>query len=611
MIGKTLLDGNFDILYKNIYSYTEPDQTFYNHHWLSGVIFYLFDKMAGFEALVILKVAVLLSAFLLLFATALKKSNFWVVAFFSIPTIIILAERSDVRPEMFSYFFIAAYLYLLIDFEKHPERKTIFLLIPLQLLWVNMHVFFSVGIMMVGAFLFEQIIVHRRHLRGNPFIKKLFILLAAVILVSLINPRGIKGVLYQYPEGPVVISENVSLDSFKKSLPPWDDVSAALFTPMVFVAGAGFLLGWRRKLIFYFLATLATGILGFLILRSIAMFGMIFLLAASANFNPLFEKLKNALQRESFKITRNIGVGLSAIIIAVLLYLIFIFAPQKMVEYEEPGIGVRHDSHDSAAFFKDEKLKGPIFNDANLGSYLIYELYPQEKVFTDNRFADAYSASFFNNDYFPAIRTEAGWQETMRKYNFNVIFFHHFIGGLEERKFLSRRASDPAWALVYADAYNLIFVRDIPQNERVIQKFRITPDNALQKLRHLIDSSYINDQIAAADILNILGKTDLALGAYFKIASTWPERHRIWQVMGQMEVHKNDPTDLVLATTFFQRAIDEGAGTAEVYSYLGLAYYKLNLIENARAAALKSLELDPEREDAIELLETIKTEIGE
>jgi len=32
--GELLLSGNLDLLYKNYYSYTDPDYAFINHHWL-------------------------------------------------------------------------------------------------------------------------------------------------------------------------------------------------------------------------------------------------------------------------------------------------------------------------------------------------------------------------------------------------------------------------------------------------------------------------------------------------------------------------------------------------------------------------------------------------
>ena len=51
--GQLILQGHWDILFKNVYSFTLPDQAFVNHHWFSGVIFYLLHLMVGWDGLVI------------------------------------------------------------------------------------------------------------------------------------------------------------------------------------------------------------------------------------------------------------------------------------------------------------------------------------------------------------------------------------------------------------------------------------------------------------------------------------------------------------------------------------------------------------------------------
>ena len=53
--GATLLHGNTDILHKNVYAYTEGEYPFTNHHWLSGVIFYVLQRLVGFDGLVVFK----------------------------------------------------------------------------------------------------------------------------------------------------------------------------------------------------------------------------------------------------------------------------------------------------------------------------------------------------------------------------------------------------------------------------------------------------------------------------------------------------------------------------------------------------------------------------
>src|SRR5437764_346529 len=75
--GKNILAGQFDVLTKNVYSYTEPNQHFANHHWLYGVFAYLLHQALGFNGMVIFKIIFILVTFALLFYLVIKKADFW------------------------------------------------------------------------------------------------------------------------------------------------------------------------------------------------------------------------------------------------------------------------------------------------------------------------------------------------------------------------------------------------------------------------------------------------------------------------------------------------------------------------------------------------------
>lgn len=73
--GEELLAGNFNILYKNYYSYTHPEFKFINHHWLGGVIFYLTSILSGFAGIQLLFITLNLVAFFIFFLVSKKYSN--------------------------------------------------------------------------------------------------------------------------------------------------------------------------------------------------------------------------------------------------------------------------------------------------------------------------------------------------------------------------------------------------------------------------------------------------------------------------------------------------------------------------------------------------------
>jgi tetratricopeptide (TPR) repeat protein len=277
---------------------------------------------------------------------------------------------------------------------------------------------------------------------------------------------------------------------------------------------------------------------------------------------------------------------------------VFILGTASLIAFTKPeelGVGLTASANKSAEFFKDNHLKGPILNDTDIGSYLIYELYPGEQVFTDNRFGDAYSRSFFADVYLPMFRDESKWPVAFKKYNFNTLFFYHYddLEGL--RGFMFNRIYDRTWAWVYADQYAVIFVRNTPENADVIKKYQIPPDNFLERMKALSDSSDARDELAAADLFNLAGRTDLSMPIYWKYVSLWPDNGKVWFCMGKTELTIVDraKANPYLAALYLERAIKEGWKTWQTYSFLSLAYFRTGQIERARETLKEENSIDP------------------
>ena len=612
-LGRHITNGQMlfqtrDVLTTNFYSYTEPDFPFINHHWLSGVAFYLLYEIFGFGGLVIFKIVILLSAFTLLFFASIKKADFWLVALFSLPALLMLKERVELRPEIFSFLFVAIFLYLLIDLEKHPERKRVFWLVPLQLLWVNLHTFFFIGILLTAGFLFEKIIYNLKNFKNDPLIKKLVLLLAILTAVSFINPNGAKGALYPlniFENYGYKIAENQSLLSVKEIY--WWDISIKIFTPMVYLLASSFFFALRRKPIFYFLASAGAAMATFSLARALPLFGLLFLPAVSFNFNGIFLRIKSFLSGKWPKTAAILGKGLTLCILGAFVYTAFTnYKPAVSTgSIGERGIGLIGNTAASATFFKEQNLKGPIFNNYDIGSYLIYHFFPQERVFVDNR-PEAYPSAFFKDIYYPMIQQEEKWREVQEEYNFNVIFLGQQTRSDDEAIFLRKRLEDPAWSFVYADAYAVILLKNSPENENVIKKFQITQENIGEKLSYLQESDRLEERVAAVNLFIIGGREDLAIPALQKIVDKWPKYSQGWLMMGELESAKDDPPSLASAITFIEKAIDSGEKTAEAYTLLGLTCFRAGQFKKAEKALKTALRINPDRQDAKDYLKQLQ-----
>ena len=117
-------------------------------------------------------------------------------------------------------------------------------------------------------------------------------------------------------------------------------------------------------------------------------------------------------------------------------------------------------------FVKREAIQGNMFNNDEFGDYIIYAAWPEYKVFIDGR-TDMYGASHVK-EYIKVSQAQPGWQNTLQKYQIGWIF-QDVSSPLS--KILLERTD---WKLIYSDDVANIFLKAIPENELLINKFRAT-----------------------------------------------------------------------------------------------------------------------------------------
>jgi hypothetical protein len=144
------------------------------------------------------------------------------------------------------------------------------------------------------------------------------------------------------------------------------------------------------------------------------------------------------------------------------------------------GIGLKPANDAASEFFLAQNLQGPIFNNFDVGAYLIYHLYPGQKVFVDNR-PEAYPAAFFRDVYFPIVKDEEHWVKASNQYAFNAIIFNHRDRSSWSEQFIVRRVLDPVWAPVFFDRDIIILVKRYGPNRPTVLKFEVMKETVLMQ----------------------------------------------------------------------------------------------------------------------------------
>ncbi|MSR88862.1 MAG: hypothetical protein EXS67_04325 [Candidatus Margulisbacteria bacterium] len=442
--GQVFFENDWPIT-TNYYSYTKTNFPVINHHWASGIVFYLIYQAVDFQGLALFYIAIILATLALIIHTSRKQNGLLTTAIVTLLALPLLYYRTDIRPEGLSYLFIAIYLYYLNKLTpENLQRKHIFMFAALQIFWTNLHIFFAFGPLLI-------ILWQLHYIRSW---KKTWALIITTCFSCLINPAFIQGALVPltiFHNYGYMLAENQTI--FFMRLRTHNPFYTYTLIYMLFTA-LSFLPIQRIKKPFWNLSQfLIFGGLALCAVRSIPIFGLISISIVSQNIH----KLK----------TRH----LQLILIGLAIITLSIPIPYFCIWKQPRQIGITTPLQEAAQFFKYYDLKGPIFNNYDNGSYLIFHLYGQEKVFVDNR-PEAYPTDFFKT-YETLQKDEAAWQTALKKHQFNTIFFDRRDMTEWAQPFLIKRLQDPEWAPVYVDTASIILIRRTPQNEAIIKNHEL------------------------------------------------------------------------------------------------------------------------------------------
>jgi len=614
-LGRHLENGKIvwsqpSVLFKNFYSYTEPNLAFINHHWFSGVIFYLFYLIGGFKILTLLNIMIGVLTVLIIFKLIVKKSNFIFAGALILPVILLLNERVDIRPEMFSYFFIAVTYYLVEDFRASGYTKKLIWLAPMFLLWVNLHIYFFIGLFLISLAVLEQIILHFKDFFKLESSKKFFYIALLSWAAALLNPNFIRGLIYPFnilKKYGYEIVENKSPFYLETLMINYDILIFKILLGFLILSFVLFIVSKRRaypvksgnagaKLfngVNYYNLALAVFFSAFacLYIRNLPLFGFIILPIIAQNYFIIAGYLKEK------KVEIIILAAVSVIYIFTLSLIIYDNLGEKRFLNKNFGLGMNSASLDSIKFYRDNNLSGPIFNNYDLGSALIFWLYPSEKVFVDNR-PEAYSIDFFSRIYKPMQEDSAKWQGLSDQYGINVIYFSHTDGTPWAGNFLTARLHDNNWPLVYFDDYTVIMLRNNEDNKVLIEKYKIDEEKFTARFNELLLAASENEKMHLADLAGAYSRVDLTENIYQTILAKRPEDAKILAALGFLSAGGNNREAVLKSINYFNKALDNGYKLPGVYNQLGLDYWNLADYSEAKSMWQKALGLDSNNEHA-------------
>ena len=456
----------------NLFTYTNENFPFINHHWLSEVFFYLIHTTTGDIGLGLLKITLLALSIYFALKSSVSKTisvSSLASAAFMIP---IFMERTHIRPEIFSMFLFSLLLLIL---SKPITKRGVVIIVIIQLLWVNLHIYFAIGLLTIIAYTLNKY-------RQRSF--KLMVRVSiACIFVSLINPNGLQGLLLPlqiFKEYGYSIIENQSpffLDNI------FNKPNITFFKVSLIATLISILITIKSKRIYQALVITLVTILALKQVRNFPLYALAFI-----SFIPSI--LSSIKLQTSPYIKKSLSLIVASLTIILLLSQIYNRFPHNQADRINSlpfSLSQDQNIHSSFKFFNDKGIEGPIFNNFDVAGLSIYHLYPQHKLFVDNR-PEAFPKEFFQQTYIPMQEDQGLFDQKLAEYKFQSIIFSHNDITPWGVTFMKNIANHPQFKLVYLDA-NIMILVDVDQYPHIPI---IDQDNATNYISTLAKQSTPN-----------------------------------------------------------------------------------------------------------------------
>lgn len=508
-------------------------------YWLTQVIYYSLYLFSGYWGIIALRFLIfLLIVYFLVKRSHIKNISYQIsLPLISLSLLVLLFTYPMDRPQVFSFLFFAALLYLL-D-ELVAGKKYVSYVIPsLMLLWSNMHGGFILGQVVLFIYALDEVF---RSLRSKRRLNRFLLITIFISIVSgFINPNTY-GAISETIKTPSVITEGIteymsSIDFFLS----FGALHIIIYWMLLVLAIIAFIFRFKKDSdIASLLLTTGLGYVSFTQSRYIAFF-IIFA-------PPLIGMFISIIRLK--RLAETVLLVTSILFSILLVFRHDLTTYMKNISSTIKGKFISSYYPEAAVrFIKANNFKERLYNYYGWGGYLIWRFYPEKRVFVDGRqlYEDIYvlSRSINNVSVEPLIGGQPYWKAILKSYNINYALIPVFekIGNV--LPLFVELLNDDEWVPVFFTENSVVFARRIPEHYEIIYKFSLPKNLMINDLIAHLElmikkkPSQISFYIAKGDLLLYSGRILEAEREYKRALDVFPLNSTAREKLEELKMYK-------------------------------------------------------------------------
>jgi hypothetical protein len=424
------------------FSFSRPGRRWLAWEWLSDVVFADTWRWRGLAGVAVLAGIILAMAAMALLARILRAgSGLWIGVGATMAAVSASSIHYLARPHAFSILFYTLALWIVAEDRSHRGRR-LWLLVPLTALWANLHAGFAAWLatlLLLAVFCAAQ--------RNGPAVRRYGTLAALCGLASLANPFGwqLHRHILSYLNSPWI------LDHVQEFQSPHIRSEGMIVFALLLLSSVA--VAWRADR-FDALLVLLWGFAALRSARHVPFFAIAAAPVLAAGCAQSWGRLAAAAgSRSPLRIFWELGLDLgryarSSVWLPLAVAAALAAAPA--VDFPDslfPVQAVERNLPELAP----AAAKPRILTSDQWADYVIYRLYPEQRVFFDGR-SDFYGPEL-GSDYRKLMAGNGAWRELLDRYRFDMALLPR------DWVLSTALAGEPGWHKVYQDPVAVLYSR--------------------------------------------------------------------------------------------------------------------------------------------------------